>query len=380
MEEQAAGKQRVLVVEDRRDLLVAVERILEKESYTVQIAGDGLEALQIMEEARPDLIVADIMMPRMDGYALYEAVRARADWVPIPFIFLTAKAAAEDVLKGKEMGAEDYLTKPLNRQQLVVAVRSRLRRAQAIRASTEAEFDRLKRQIVTVLGHELRTPLTYITGYTEMALEDAPSLSPGEFEQFLWGIKRGADRLTRLVQEMLVLIQLDMGQAEKDYRVLARVRRDLGAVVEETTSEYAAQAVKAGVSLETRLPEDLPAVRLCEPFFANALGRLVDNGIKFSRGEGKHVTVSSQAVEGWVEVAVADEGVGIAPSEIPHLFERFRQIDRERMEQQGVGLGLAIAQQLIRLHGGEIRVESEVGQGSAFTIRLPVAEEGYHDV
>jgi signal transduction histidine kinase len=112
-------------------------------------------------------------------------------------------------------------------------------------------------------------------------------------------------------------------------------------------------------------------MQLCEPFFVDALGRLVDNGIKFSRGKGKRVTVNARVVGEWVEVAVSDEGVGISPDDLVYLFERFHQIGRRQMEQQGSGLGLVIAQELIRLHGGEITVESTLGEGSTFTIRLP---------
>jgi len=139
--------------------------------------------------------------------------------------------------------------------------------------------------------------------------------------------------------------------------------------------QYEKQAAAQGVTLELKAEPDLPPVELCEPFFRDALGRLVDNGIKFSRGEGKRVTVSARAADGWVEVAVADEGVGIPIGELSHLFQRFRQIGREQMEQQGIGVGLTIAQELIHLHGGEISVESAPGAGSTFTIRLPVAGE-----
>jgi two-component system sensor histidine kinase SenX3 len=129
------------------------------------------------------------------------------------------------------------------------------------------------------------------------------------------------------------------------------------------------------VRLETQSETYLPPLWLCEPLFADAVGRLIDNGIKFSQGEEHCVTLAARAVEGWVEIAVSDEGVGIHPQEIPHLFKRFRQIDRKNMEQQGAGLGLYIAQRLVQLHGGEITVESELGAGSTFTIRLPVAKK-----
>ena len=119
-------KQRILVVDDRETLLTAVQDILEIEGYIALTATNGVKALQVMEEIRPDLIVADILMPQMNGYALYEAVRARPEWASIPFIFLTAKAEREDVSKGKELGVEDYIIKPFEPQELLRVVRARL--------------------------------------------------------------------------------------------------------------------------------------------------------------------------------------------------------------------------------------------------------------
>lgn len=366
-------RHRILVVEDHEPMRLAIKTILEGEGYDVLSAADGEEALQLLNEVRPDLILADIMMPGMDGYALYEAVRSRPEWVTIPFIFLTAKAERDDVLKGKALGADDYLTKPFEPQELVVAVQARLGRAEAIREAAEAEFDRLKRQIATVLGHELRTPLTYVSGYAELALDDLESLSPEQMQEFLMGIKRGADRLTRLVNDLMLLVRLDTGQTAEEFRVLATLRDDFGAIVERTVRQYERQALSEGVVLEVHVEPNLPPVLVCEPLFADALGRLIENGIKFSLREEKRVVVRARRSDDRVEVAVADRGVGIPPDELPNLFQRFHQIGRERLEQQGVGLGLAIAHALVRLHGGDIEVESTPGEGSTFTIWLPVA-------
>ena len=208
------GQHRILIVEDHERLLRALQSVLQTEGYQVFTALDGVEALEVMEQVRPDLVVVDIMMPRMDGYALYEAIRSRSEWVPIPIIFLTAKAEREDVLKGKGLGAEDYITKPFETEELLVTIRARLERAEAIQKVAESEFERLKQQIVTILGHELRTPLTYVAGYTQLGLEEAPHLSPDEFQEFLLGIKKGADRLNRLVEDMLLMVHLDTGQIE----------------------------------------------------------------------------------------------------------------------------------------------------------------------
>ncbi len=127
------SERRILVVEDHEPLLVAVQDILETEGYTVLTATDGVEALRVMEESCPDLIVTDILMPKMDGYILCETVRARPGWELIPVIFLTAKAEMEDVLKGEELGVESYVIKPFDPDELLAVVRSALERAQANR-------------------------------------------------------------------------------------------------------------------------------------------------------------------------------------------------------------------------------------------------------
>lgn len=367
------SEQRILVVDDHEPLLKAIQGILEEEGYIVFTAQDGTRALEMMQEIYPHLVIADIMMPRMDGYAFYEAIRANSEWITIPFIFLTAKAEREDKLKGKGMGAEDYLTKPFDPQELVVAVSSRLGRAQAIQEAADAQFDILKQQIANVLGHELRTPLTYVRGYTELALEEAPTTEA--LQDFLMGIKRGADRLNQLVEDLMLMVQIDTGRTVGEFHMMAQVHPSLASVLKTSIQKHKQHAADQGVTLELSVEPNLPPVRICEPIFMNALDRLIDNGIKFSQGEVKQVTVSAQVTGEWVEIAISDKGVGIAVQDMRHLFERFRQFNRDKMEQQGAGLGLALAQELIHLHNGEITAESTLGEGSIFSIRLPVVEE-----
>jgi two-component system, sensor histidine kinase and response regulator len=362
----------ILVVDDHEPLRKAIQGILETEGYKITTASDGQHALKMMNKELPDMVIADIMMPRMDGYDLYRAIRSRPDWVSMPFIFLTAKAEKEDKLRGKSLGAEDYLTKPFDTEELLIAVQSRLRRAQAIQEFAQTQFEQLKQQIANVLGHELRTPLTYVQGYTELALEEVPDTDG--LQAFLMGIKRGADRLDRLVEDLMLLVQLDTGRTEEEYRLLTHVYEDTSEVLRSTIKQYHQQALDQSVILEVNITPNLPPLKLCDPLFNNALGRLIDNAIKFSRDDERLVTISADNADSWVEIAVTDRGIGIPPHYMPHLFERFRQFDREEMEQQGAGLGLALAKEIIHLHGGDITVTSTHGQGSTFTIRLPVAK------
>jgi signal transduction histidine kinase len=367
-------KKQILVVEDHDLLLLAIRDILEVEGYEVVTATDGLDALEVMQDFTPDLIVADISMPRMNGYEFFEAVHARPEWVPIPFIFLTARAERGDVLKGKALGAEDYITKPFDPQELVVVVSSRIGRAKAIREATETEFEDLKQQIITLLSHELRTPLTSVYGYTELALEEATDLPPGDFQQFLMGIKKGADRLHNLVEDLLMVVRQESKQLTKEFEMLGSVHQNVGAVVSQAARLHTAVAITKGIEIKTDIVSDLPPVRIYEQFLIDGMSRLFDNAIKFSRKKGKTITVKADSDDEMVRISITDEGVGISETELTKLFERFRQINRAKMEQQGTGLGLYIAQSLIECMGGKITVESEFGVGSTFTIHLPVVE------
>jgi signal transduction histidine kinase len=361
-------RQTILIVEDHKPLRTALRAVLEAEGYRVRAVANGSEALYNMEDQRPALIVSDVLMPEMNGYDFYRAVRARQEWVSIPFIFLTVKASHDDVLKGKALGADDYLIKPLDPEELLVTIEAQLGRADAVHAAAATEFE----ELVTVLGHELRTPLTYIRCYADLALESTSSR--GEDTEVYWsGIRQGADRLARLAEDVALLAQLGTDQALENLRAKMVVCHDLGEMLDIVVRQHEKLAEEHGIALRLEVSQDLPAVRLHAPFFVDALSRLLDNAIKFSGGEGKHVIVRGRRTGAGVEVAVVDEGVGIPAGEIGHLFERFHQIGREEMEQQGLGLGLAIAQRLIEVHDGEITVESMPGEGSTFAIRLPVA-------
>jgi two-component system, sensor histidine kinase and response regulator len=370
------SKKRILAVEDHDLLLYAIRDILEAEGYDVITATDGVDALEKMQTVTPDLIIADISMPRMDGYRFFEEVHVHPEWVPIPFVFLTARAEREDRLKGKAMGAEDYIVKPFDPQELVVVVNSRIGRAEAIREATETEFEDLKQQIITLLSHELRTPLTSVYGYTELALEEATDLPPGDFQQFLVGIKKGADRLTQLVEDLLMVVRLDTGELQREFEVLGTVQENLSEIIKRTAKAEAVRIAPHGFSLELDIPENLPPVLIHEYFLSDALTRLIDNAVKFSRQDERRARVTARAVDDSVHISVQDWGVGISADQIERLFEKFGQLNRKQMEQQGTGLGLVIVKALSECMGGQVTIESTQDEpsGTTVTIRLPIAE------
>ena len=368
-------KQCILIVEDHPVLLNAMRGLLENNGYAVIATTNGEEALEMMAERVPGLILSDIMMPQMDGYELYQEIRKNPQWTRIPFVFLTAKGENEDIKKGKALGVEDYLTKPFDAEEVLITVRARLARAADIQAATEQEFEETKQQIINVLSHELRTPLTYIAGYTELALEDAGTLSPTDMLTFLGGIKLGADRLQRLVEDLLIGVQIDVGQCEREFNKFAVVRDDLRTLFTSSARHCMNMASEQNVTLEVEIASEFPPVLIYEEFLIDALLRLIDNAIKFSLQEPKQVLARAYADQTTVYVEIQDQGIGIAKEDLSQIFHRLQQVNRQRTEQQGSGMGLFIAQSLIQLHGGKITVESELGKGSTFTVTLPVAEE-----
>jgi DNA-binding response OmpR family regulator len=161
------SKETILVVEDNNDLREALGEILRFDGYTAITAANGEDALEKMRGTTPNLILSDIAMPRMDGFAFFEAVRSRPEWMAIPFVFLTARGEREDILRGKYLGAEDYLIKPLSQDELLTAVGARLERSQQIRMATLRQAYETS---LTVLANAIDVRDVYIQGHVERVM------------------------------------------------------------------------------------------------------------------------------------------------------------------------------------------------------------------
>jgi signal transduction histidine kinase len=361
------------VVEDDPAVLEGVRGLLELADYHVATAGHGLEALALLETFAPHLIVSDIMMPRMDGYELYAAVRARPEWAEIPFIFLTARAEKRDVYRGKELGVDDYIVKPFDESDLLIAIRNKLTRRAQLDQARQRQIADLKHAIISTLNHEFRTPLTHIASYLELLRETAPQDRSEEFSRFLQMIEAGTLRLQRLVEDFILLAEIRTGEAQQIFEQRCTVLAELPSLLATVVEQSRPAASAKGVGLELRLSPELPAVRADREYLSDAVRRLVENGIKFSPPAAGPVCLETEVRPGWVLIRVIDHGRGIPPSELERIFDLFYQSDRARHEQQGIGAGLTIASEIARMHGGTLSAKSTVGAGSTFTITLPAA-------
>ncbi len=368
----------ILVVEDDMHLMEGIRDILELNGYDVLTATNGVAGLEVLstQSKAPDLIVSDIMMPRMDGYDFFNAVRAHQNWVMIPFIFLTAKGERDDIHRGKRMGAEDYVVKPFDADDLLVAVAAKLDRKKQLDNAWHGEVSDIKHNILTILNHELRTPLTYVVAYADMLHRDADDLSKDDMRAFLRGINAGAGRLRRLVENFILLVELETSEAENTYNWRRRLFTSYEALLYGIQSKYYDLAQEHSVGIEVSVDDDLPPVFVDMDYFSAALECLMDNAVKFSDKPGQPVTIRVYRDGDAVAFQVQDRGRGIPPQELEIIFDSFYQINREKYEDQGAGSGLAIVDGVVRLHGGSVNVQSTFGEGSTFVIYLPVANEG----
>ncbi len=366
------NKAKILIVEDDPNLLEGIRAVLELEHYTVLSAENGEQALMMLsvQPTLPDLIVSDIMMPRMDGVQLLENVRQNQAWVAIPFIFLTARNGKIDLLLGKKLGADDYLVKPFDADDLLVAVESRLKRHQLIDQAKNEEIGDLKKKILTILNHEFRTPLTFLVAYTDMLNEQQiVHQNDTETASFLRGINVGSVRLRRLIENFIYLVELETGDAKRIYEMRKMPLRNLIDVLVNAQATVLVNFPDRHFSLA--IDDDLPTVIADPEYLSIAIIQLLENAIKFSRLD-QPIELGAQRVEGELVIWVKDMGRGIDELERARIWESFYQINRAFYEDQGAGSGLPIVRGVVRLHGGRIDLESELGKGSTFKIILPI--------
>jgi len=365
----------ILVVDDNHHLRMLLDKILSGAGYSVLLAGNGKEALAQLDEVTPDLILSDIVMPEMDGYEFYNAVRANPLVELVPFVFLTAKDAQQEIIFGKSLGVEDYLTKPFNVDELLVIIEAKLQRAKRVQEAAREELQALKDHTVKILNHELRTPLAVIKGYVDLAVKMGDELDPATMAEYLGDVSEGVGRLWTLIEDLLRLIEINSGMVAAEYMRRRERVEDLPAIINEVVRAYNPQAEEAGVKLRLQMPQSLSAVEGDRILLADALSRLLDNAIKFSKSGGK-VQVQAAKTNQQVMIAITNHGRVIPLEEQPFVFDVFHQVDRTHYEQQGAGVGLPIAKALIEMHGGRIEVENQDERDCTFTIVLPAAGDG----
>ena len=366
---------KILIIEDEQPLREEILDWFQFEGFDVFGAKDGRVGIQRTRDLLPDLIICDISMPGMNGYEVLEELRDDAMTASIPFIFLTARAERSFIRHGMELGADDFLTKPVTRAELFAAVRARLERHRATPHSNPLELEQAKKKIAQLVAHELRTPMTSISIAQNLISRHLGSLSPHELEELVETQKTGSRRLARLVEQMVIITQFDVGVSSQE------------TILSQGSPLHIQKLMTGAIQLARRFAYrnhdadiDLPnfAERgeiICDSqFLKHALAELIINALNFSP-EGGEVTISSRQTEESIQISITDQGSGIPQELLAQAMQDFQQIDRETQEQQGMGLGLPLARRIIEAHGGTLELDSIEGEGTQVIVNLPLVPD-----
>ncbi|MBL1177902.1 hybrid sensor histidine kinase/response regulator [Pantanalinema sp. GBBB05] len=345
----------VLIIED--DLLVreSIQDWLEIQGFQVLGAENGSLGIQLAQERLPDIILCDVEMPGANGYDVLTELRHNPLTIGIPFIFLTGRDTKTDFRQGMNLGADDYLTKPCDPQELLTAIASRLEKHQAVQTQTQKQLEDLRSSIALSLPHELRTPLTGILSAVETLRVLADSIDRATALEIADAVQISAERLHRLIQNFLLYARLEVSAHTTDITPSSQIitTENPALLIHQTAHQVAEQRRR---SLDLQIELQNVAVAFPEPELRKVLQELVDNAFKFSKS-GQSVQISSRITAETYHIQITNQGRGMTAEQIANLGA-YIQFDRKFYEQQGTGLGLTIAKRLLESYGGKLTIHS----------------------
>ena len=378
-----------LLVDDTPNNLTVLKEYLKDQGYQILVATNGENAITRAKKALPDVILLDVMMPGIDGFETCLRLKADPETAGIPVIFMTALSSPQDKVRGFEVGAIDYVTKPLEAEEVRARVRTHVQNHRyetqleaLVQERTAAlehalallkEHERVKSDFIRIASHELRTPLSVIGGYASML--DQPGSEP---ELIVKNLRSGVDRMREIIQEMLEVAWLDTNSLPFEYAPV-----DVRNLVNLAIYNWKESLVERKITVENQLR--LPIIQPDEEHLQKIFDHLLVNAMKFTPDCG-HIRIFGQVTEDQqAEISVCDTGVGVDPKDVELIFDKFYRIGsvlnhssgKTKFKGAGPGLGLTIVKGLVQAHGGTIWVTSPGYSetdfpGSTFTFRIPL--------
>lgn len=356
---------RILVVDDSPDNVFLIQAILEEEGYKIITAADGRSALAKVEEAPPDLVLLDVMMPGMDGFEVTKRLRDNTSLPFIPILLITAYDHLS-VAKGLDTGADDFIRKPVEVDELLARVRSLLRLKHSI--DERDEIARQREDFVSRLTHDLRTPLIAADRMLDLMQKGALGEIAPTMSEALETMARSNKNLLAMANTLLEVYRYEAGRKNLNFTSV-----DLKTLLDEVVKELSPLASAKDLSLKLEVipgsPESKKAVEGDRLELHRVFTNLIGNAIKFTDSGFISVRISDRNNPSSVIVEVEDTGPGISAEEQSVLFQRFRQ---GKHKHSGSGLGLHLSRRIVETHQGTIEVDSQVGKGSRFIVRLPI--------
>ncbi len=350
------SKGKILIIDDNVDTVELLRKRFLAEGYSTDEAYDGLTGLEKFRSYEPDLVILDVMMPNMDGYEVCRRLNLDSAAARIPILMLTAKSEIPDKVKGFDIGADEYITKPFDFKELAARVRSLLTQKNLNKQLAEQEKLHALDHVVDEISHEVRNPLVAIGGFARRVRKSLPEGSPNC--QYMDIILRNVEVLEKMVHQMITLKSTTMSFIEP---------ADINELVSKALNARRSRIETKQIKVVTRFMDNIPLIAVDRDNMTQAIGHIIENAIESMEGELRRLEISTNMDGGHVEIEITDTGKGIHKEKIKNIYDPFVS-----SKTYGPGLGLTFVLKTIQNHKGQITVESKEQRGSTFLIRLPV--------
>ena len=355
------NRKKILIIDDEKKLLFGLKAVMTRAGYDILTASEGSEGVRLAKESLPDVIICDVMMPPPNGFQLKKILANDLQTAAIPFIFLTARTGESDKIAGLNQGADDYITKPFNVDEMIARVQAILRRNELGRQSALQEMgtkvEKVRRSIATNLSHEMRTPLGVILSGLDLAIREKSNGVTDNLDLYLEASLSSAQKLSVLIFNLILLNDIDTGKVNK-FRKPVDLKFHFIDPVQKVLKAYAEKNLDVHISIQ---PGTL--IHASEVEFAHVVSHLVDNACKFSPDGGKIRIRLNRNGMGGCSLLVENEGPAIPVELREKVFERYYQVQQDNSRLYGgLGVGLTIARAVAEAFGGSVSIlDSAVG-------------------
>ena len=348
---------KILIIDDNIDTVELLRKRFKAEGYDTSEAYDGEVGLNKVMEYDPDLIVLDVMMPKVGGYEACRRLKLDESTKDIPILMLTAKSEVPDKVKGLDIGADDYLTKPFDYKEVAARIRSLLAQRSASKQQAEKEKLEALDHFVDEVSHEVRNPLVAIGGFARRVRKNLPEES--ENRKYMDIILQNVEVLEKMVHQLISLKSASLCYTEPS---------DINEITQNALSIYKHELETRGIKLVMHLAENPPNICVDQENITMMIAHIIENGIEAMEGEGQVLEISTMVSDGYFEIKISDTGKGISKKMIKNIYDPFYS-----SKTYGPGFGLTFALKTIQSHKGIISVDSKENEGTTFLIRLPLS-------
>ena len=363
---------KILIIDDEEVVLDSCAAILEGSDYQLATASDGTNGLKLVQEFQPDLVFVDLKMPGMPGLEVIERIHALDP--TIVTVVITGFATVSSAVDAMKFGAYDFLPKPFTPDEFRLITRRGLEKRKLVleTAALRKEKEMLRENFAAIVSHELKAPLGAVQQNLFVLEAELSGNLTEDQKRRLERMKSRITDLVKLIHTWLRAISVDIETIKEKFEPMS-----VASVISKAADSIQPHATRKDIEIVTSLEDPLSPIFGDEGTLAEVLINLGNNAIKYSYA-GSQVLINANEADDHVLISISDTGVGISKEDLPFIFDDFYRGRTSQTGERGYGLGLALSQRIVEIHNGSISVESELGKGSTFVIRLPIYSNDPH--